>query len=59
MWMVQLNMDLHGATAFGTGINHSGSMSDLKGLKARITQGMDGNVQQGFAWSNYFWTEGS
>ena len=39
--MVQLNMNLHGVTASGTGITHSGSSSDLNGVKARITQSMD------------------
>ena len=49
--MVQLNMNLHGVTVSGTGITHSGSSSDLKGAKARITQGMDGSAQHEFAWS--------
>ena len=53
--MVQLNMKLHGVTASGTGITHSGSSSDLKGVKTRITQGMDGSAQHEFAWSNCIW----
>ena len=53
--MVQFNMNLHGVTASGTGITYSGSSFDLKGVKARITQGMDGSVQQKFAWSNCIW----
>ena len=50
--MVQLDMNLHGVTASWTGIIHSGSLSDLKGVKARITQGVDGSAQHEFAWSN-------